>query len=95
MLIGYVSDERYVALEDVAVEILGDGVSVGTHSRASGAIHADVPPGMYELTFSRAGFWRQAGDSQAADGLPRQFRLLADGLLGYAWPKCRCEPVKV
>ena len=36
MLIGYVSDERYVALAGVEVELIGSGGSVGIRSRASG-----------------------------------------------------------
>ncbi|MBI1832781.1 MAG: hypothetical protein HYR84_15170, partial [Planctomycetes bacterium] len=48
MLIGYVSDERYVALPDVVVEFTNDaGESWEARSRATGSIHADLPPGDY------------------------------------------------
>ena len=47
MLIGYVSDHRYIALSGVEVEILHkDFVSIAARSRASGAVHADVPGGL-------------------------------------------------
>ncbi|MGE0610145.1 MAG: N,N-dimethylformamidase beta subunit family domain-containing protein [Pirellulales bacterium] len=87
MLLGYVSDERFVALEDVAVEIIGNGASIATHSRASGAIHADLGPGTYEITLSCAGFGGKRVNVSLPLAEPLQFRLLADNLLGYAWPK--------
>ena len=46
MRIGYVSDERYVALADVAIEFIdARGGSWETRSRASGSIHAELPAG--------------------------------------------------
>ena len=42
MLVGYVSDERYVAIEGVAFEFIRGGVSVETHSRASGAVMSSI-----------------------------------------------------
>ncbi len=87
MLIGYVSDERYVALSDVTVELERDGQSVETRSRASGAIHADVAPGEYRVTLQKNGFGAKRAHVVLEAGRPHQFRLLADGLLGYAWPK--------
>ncbi len=45
MLIGYVSDQRYVALADVCIELIGaSGRSYETRSRASGSVHIDLPP---------------------------------------------------
>ena len=38
MLVGYVSDERYIALSNVLVELETDLGTVGTRSRASGAV---------------------------------------------------------
>ena len=50
MLIGYVSDERYVALADVALEFLdSNGRSWEARSRASGSIH---------VVTNVARFWR-------------------------------------
>ena len=56
MLIGYVSDERYVALADVVFEFLRDGQRLSTRSTASGAVEADLAPGAYCVTFCRPGF---------------------------------------
>ena len=48
MLVGYVSDERYVAIADVAIEIDRDGETVAvTHSTARGKVL-----GWYEWKFS-------------------------------------------
>ncbi|WZP00136.1 carboxypeptidase-like regulatory domain-containing protein [Isosphaeraceae bacterium EP7] len=89
MLVGYVSDERYVALPDVLLEFEGPSIvgSVEARSRATGAVYADVPPGTYRVTLSKAGFGSKRSIVQVAEGLPHHFRLLADGLMGYAWPK--------
>jgi hypothetical protein len=87
MLIGYVSDERYVALAGVEVEILGPRGSVATRSRASGAIHADVEPGRYEVILAKEGYGSKRVNVDAVTDQPHQFRLLKDDLLGYAWPK--------
>jgi hypothetical protein len=87
MLIGHVSDERYVALVDVAVEFLAaDGRSWATHSRASGAVHAELLPGDYTVVLQKARFGSKRSRI-AVPGPPHHFRLLTDGLLGYAWPK--------
>ena len=88
MLIGYVSDHRYIALSGVEVEILHkDFVSIATHSRASGAVHADLPPGDYEIVLAKDGYGSKRVRLSLPTKEPHQFRLLADGLLGYAWPK--------
>src|SRR5436309_15124716 len=89
MLIGYVSDERYSALPDVLVELLdGRGGSWETRSRASGAIHCDCPPGEYEVVIASPGYGYKRSRVAARPGSVQHFRLLSDGLLGYAWPKC-------
>jgi hypothetical protein len=89
MLIGYVSDERYVALAGVVLEFTNDrGDSWEARSRASGSVYCDLPPGGYVATLNKAGFGSKRVRLTPAAGKPYQFRLLADGLLGYAWPKC-------
>jgi len=89
MLIGYVSDERYVALADVAVEFTNSqGESWEARSRASGSIHCDLPPGDYTVTLSKPGFGSKRVRMTPQAWEPYQFRLLSDTLLGYAWPKC-------
>jgi hypothetical protein len=89
MLIGYVSDERYVALADVLLEFTGaGGGSWEARSRASGAVHLDVSPGEYTVTLQKPGFGAKRVRLNLPLAQPHHFRLLADGLLGYAWPKC-------
>jgi hypothetical protein len=88
MLIGYVSDERYMALPDVLVEFEGASGSFEARSRASGSVHANLPPGAYRVTLQKPGFGAKSVQLEVAPGqAAHQFRLLADGLLGYAWPK--------
>ncbi len=91
MLVGYVSDEYYAALADVQLEFRGpNGVWTCTRSWPSGAVHADLPAGEYEVCLSRPGFGSKRVTAAVGAGRPMQFRLLSDRLLGYAWPKwCR------
>ena len=57
MLLGYVSDERYVALADVLMEFTDErGGSWEVRSRASGSVHADLAPGNYTVTLHKPGF---------------------------------------
>ena len=66
-LIGYVSDEWHVAIEGAALEFIrGEGperVSVEAHSRASGAIHADLEPGAWTVAVWQAGLRPQDSSS--------------------------------
>lgn len=87
MLVGYVSDERYVAIADVAVEIDRDGETIAvTHSTARGKILADIEPGTYRVTLVKQGFGSKSSMVEIGSE-PYQFRLLSDCLLGYVWPK--------
>ena len=57
MLIGYVSDERYLALSGVALEFVDDrGQSWEARSRATGAVHVDLPAGSYTVTLQHPGY---------------------------------------
>ena len=56
MLVGYVSDERFVALSDVLFEFRGQGDVVTARSSASGAVYADISPGDYEVILGRDGY---------------------------------------
>ena len=88
MLIAYVSDERYVALPDVVLEFEGDAGSFEVRSRATGSVHVELPAGKYRVTLQKAGFGAKSVQLDiSADCEPYQLRLVADGLLGYAWPK--------
>ncbi len=87
MLIGYVSDHRYVALPGVYVELIGPAGSAATMSRATGSVHADVPPGRYEVVFAKDGYGSKRVTLDLPASEPHQFRLLPDELWGYVWPK--------
>jgi hypothetical protein len=88
MLIGFVSDQRYVALSGVEVELIGpEGSSTAARSRASGSVHADVPPGRYEVILAKVGYGAKRVTLDLPTPEPHQFRLLPDDLLGYVWPK--------
>lgn len=88
MLIGTVSDERYAALADVLLELLDDhGRSWETRSRASGAVYLDLPPGSYRVILHKDGYGAKFSRVTLPLTEPHRFRLLSDGLLGYAWPK--------
>ncbi len=88
MLVGYVSNERYVALGDVLFEFRGrDGV-VTARSSISGAVYADLAPGEYEVVLGKDGYGSKIVRMQAREGEPHHFRLLSDCLLGYVSPRC-------
>ncbi len=88
MLVGYVSDERYVALADVLLEFMdARGNSFEARSRASGAVHAELPAGDYKVILQKPGFGAKFPRVNVPSPVPHQFRLLSDGLLGYVWPK--------
>lgn len=88
MLVGYVSDERYVALADVQLEFIDvAGNSYEARSRATGAVHLELPVGQYRVVLQKSGFGAKFSQLTLPLTSPHQFRLLSDGLLGYAWPK--------
>jgi N,N-dimethylformamidase len=90
MLVGYVSDEHYVALPDILLEFTNDqGQSFEARSRATGSVHCELPPGdvEYLVTLQKPGFGSKRVRMTPRSGQPYHFRLLADGLLGYVWPK--------
>ncbi|MCA9176164.1 MAG: carboxypeptidase regulatory-like domain-containing protein [Planctomycetales bacterium] len=88
MLIGYVSDERYVALGDVLLEFRGASGVTAARSNISGAVYANIPPGRYRVAIGRDGFGSKLVDVDVEEGKPHQFRLLSDRLCGYASPRC-------
>ena len=88
MLIGYVSDERYVALPDVLFELRGDCGVVTARSTISGAVYADIQPGDYQVVLGRDGYGSKIVNVDLKENVPHQFRLLSDNLYGYMWPKC-------
>ncbi len=88
MFIGYVSDERFVALADVLLEFQQDGKTVEiVRSTPRGAVNADIPPGEYRVTLVKDGFGSKSVTMKADGKTPYQFRLLSDCILGYVWPR--------
>jgi hypothetical protein len=88
MLVGYVSNEQYVAQGDVLVEIhQGEQSVAALRSTATGALYADIEPGTYRVTLVKAGFGSKRCQVTVQDGTPWQFRLLSDRLVGFMWPK--------
>ncbi len=77
MKIGYVSDERYVALPDVLLEFVDDaGQSWETRSRASGSVWLDLPAGHYRVILRKDGFGAKISHVTLPLCEPVQFRLL-------------------
>lgn len=89
MLIGYVSDEHFVALPGVLVEIqTRDALEpLIVTSSPRGAVFADLETGSYKITLAKAGFGSKTVAAEVTPEAANQFRLLSDGLLGYMWPK--------
>lgn len=88
MLVGYVSNESYVALSDVLFEFRGPCGVITARSSISGAVRADLAPGPYEVVLGREGYGSRIVRIDVHEQVPYHFRLLSDGLLGYMWPKC-------
>lgn len=89
MLVGYVSNERYVAIPNVDFEFrIGDGDVVTARSTVSGAVYVDIEPGDCEVVLGREGYGSKIVHVTVSDDAPHHFRLLSDGLLGHMWPKC-------
>jgi hypothetical protein len=87
-LIGHVSDERYLAVPDAVLEFTnGAGESFEARSRASGSVYARLPDGEYRVVIQKPGFGAKFSRVTLPVAEPHQFRLLSDGLVGYAWPK--------
>ena len=88
MLLGYVSDERYVALHDVAVLFEGERERQQVRSLADGSVVVELEPGDYRVTLRKDGYTAKRSSVTLPVGEPVQFRLLSHNLVGYMWPKC-------
>lgn len=97
MVIGFVSDEMFVAIADAQLEFkkIADGTRIEARSSASGAVNLDLPPGEYEVALAHPNFGSKISTlSISRDMQPHQFRLLSKTLVGYIWPKwCRSGEV--
>src|ERR1700754_3380390 len=91
-ILGYVSDEMYLALPDVLVEfepIAGGEITV-LRSSPRGALYGDLEPGQYNAVLAKAGYGAKTVQVNIGTE-PVQFRLLSDNVIGYMWPKwVRC-----
>lgn len=87
-LIGYVSDERFLALPDVSVELANTHGRWCTRTSPTGGIHLEVPVGRYRVTLAKDGYGaKHANEVDIEPGALHQFRLLSDQITGYIWPK--------
>ncbi len=88
MIIGYVSDEHYLALSDVSIELTRDKQLVAnTKTFMTGAVDVDLPPGNYRMALGKTGYGAKQIDITLPVSEPIKFRLLSDNLVGYMWPK--------
>jgi N,N-dimethylformamidase beta subunit-like protein len=86
-VLGYVSDEMYVAIPDALAEFESpDGAVTVLRSSPRGAFYGDLADGPYRVTIGKPGFGSKIV-SVNLGAEPYPFRLLSDGLLGYMWPK--------
>jgi N,N-dimethylformamidase len=93
VIIGYVSDEMYLALPDVLVEFepIGGGKVTVLRSSPRGALYGDLKPGEYSAVLAKPGYGAKTAQVKIGTCNPVQFRLLSDNLVGYMWPKwVRC-----
>lgn len=88
MLVGYVSNEQFLALADALVDFHRRGEHVATvRSTARGAVYADIEPGDYVVTLACPGHGSKSVPVSLRDGEPFHFRMLSDRMRGYMWPK--------
>ncbi len=87
MLIGYVSDEQHLALNDVSILFENSETVVSTHSLADGSIRVDLTPGDYRVSLNHAGYGAKTVPLSLKPHTVHRFRLLPDQLLGSMWPK--------
>ena len=88
MLLGYVSDERYLAVPDCALLFENGSSVLQARSAANGAVYAELSFGSYDVVLSKSGYGAKRVRVKIDENTMYHFRLLTDDLLGYAWPKC-------
>lgn len=86
--LAYVSDENYVALNGVNLEVVSqEGTTVVLESSPSGAIFGNLAPGIYNVVLAKDGYGSKRVTCTLGSGEPYQFRMLSRMLMGYMWPK--------
>lgn len=87
-LLAYVSDENYVALSNVKLEVFfRDGTRTVLESSPSGAIFGSLVADMYHVVLAKDGYGSKRVTCVLGSAEPYQFRLLGLNLRGYMWPK--------
>lgn len=91
MLVGYVSDEQYEGLANVAVEFRQNrSLESVVDSTPSGAVYADLESGTYEVVLAKEGYGSKSIEITVKPDSIHHFRMQSIRLLGYVWPKwCR------
>lgn len=89
MLVGYVSDEYFVAVSSVSIEAVCVSCAdrYVTQSSASGAIELPITQGTYTFTLSSEGFSPKRSTHAISLGELVNFRLLSNRLYGYVSPR--------
>lgn len=87
--VGYVSDENFLALHDVQVELqpLSGGDVALLRSSPTGTLYTDVPAGLYKVFLAKDGYGPKWVECELGTGEPHQFRLMSDSIAGFMWPK--------
>ena len=89
-IIGYVSDEMFIAISDAQVEfrsLTSEEIFI-FRSAPSGAIYGELPRGDYQVILAHPNFGSKLTSySEIENSQPMQFRLMSKKLTGYIWPK--------
>jgi hypothetical protein len=87
-ILAYVSDENYVGLCGVKLEVISsNGTVTLLESSPSGSIFGSVSAGTYHVTLAKEGYTSKRVTCHLGSGEAYQFRLLSRTLMGYMWPK--------
>src|SRR5882757_735727 len=86
--LAYVSDEDYVALDRVRLEIAqANGEIVGVlESTPGGAVLGNVPQGRYLVTLAKEGFVSKRVSCVLNGAEVPSFRMLSRRVRGFMWP---------
>ena len=79
-IVGYVSDEMYVALSGVEAEFesLETREVIVLRSSPRGALYGSLAPGRYRVTLAKEGYGSKTVSVELGSGKPHHFRLLSD-----------------
>src|SRR5665213_2817092 len=86
--LAYVSDENYVALNGVRLEVVSsDGITTVLESSPSGAFFGSLAADTYLVVLAKEGYGSKRVTCALGSDEPYQFRMLSRALMGYMWPK--------